>query len=384
MSEFQYYGFQAIDKPLTDRQMAELRDLSTRAHITSTSFVNTYQWGDFKGRPDVLMEKYFDAFIYFANWGTRIFKFRVPLRLVNLEALSHYCRGHGALLKTTQDHAVFSFCHDREPDGNWDEDGGGIMESLIPIRESVLDGDWRALYLGWLLCVQQDQIKDNDVEPTVPAGLASLTRSARAFADFLCIDQDLISAAAQASSPEDPSAPHLDDLKGWIQALPSSEKDDILLRLVGQGELHLKAEVLRKYREAAGPRLQVTASGAGRPAREILDAAAQRRTARLREAAEQAEKERQRVAAMRAAAREKYLDELAGREAETWATVDSLIARKPARYEQAVELLRDLGELSRRSNRASEYNERVLRLREAHSKKSAFISRLNRAGVGRQ
>ena len=51
MSEYQYYEFQAIDRPLTSRQMDELRKLSTRAEITPTSFTNEYHWGDFRGDP---------------------------------------------------------------------------------------------------------------------------------------------------------------------------------------------------------------------------------------------------------------------------------------------------------------------------------------------
>ena len=39
MSEYQYYEFQAIDRPLTKGEMAEVRSLSTRATITSTRFV---------------------------------------------------------------------------------------------------------------------------------------------------------------------------------------------------------------------------------------------------------------------------------------------------------------------------------------------------------
>jgi hypothetical protein len=42
MSEYQYYEFRAIDKPLTEKDMRTLRDLSTRARITPTSFVNEY------------------------------------------------------------------------------------------------------------------------------------------------------------------------------------------------------------------------------------------------------------------------------------------------------------------------------------------------------
>jgi len=68
MSEYQYYEFQAIDRRLAASQMAKLRSFSTRARITPTSFINDYQWGEFKGDEDAWMDKYFDAFLYFANW----------------------------------------------------------------------------------------------------------------------------------------------------------------------------------------------------------------------------------------------------------------------------------------------------------------------------
>jgi hypothetical protein len=49
MSEYQYYEFRTVDHPLNERQMRELRAVSRRAVITPTSFVNEYDWGDFKG-----------------------------------------------------------------------------------------------------------------------------------------------------------------------------------------------------------------------------------------------------------------------------------------------------------------------------------------------
>jgi hypothetical protein len=39
MSEYQYYEFQAIDRPLTEREIRELRSYSTRAKITPTRFL---------------------------------------------------------------------------------------------------------------------------------------------------------------------------------------------------------------------------------------------------------------------------------------------------------------------------------------------------------
>ena len=58
MSEYQYYEFVAIDKPLTPTQMAELRSRSSRASITPTIFVNDYQWGNLKGEPVDWMGQY--------------------------------------------------------------------------------------------------------------------------------------------------------------------------------------------------------------------------------------------------------------------------------------------------------------------------------------
>ena len=78
MSEYQYYEFRAVDRPLSEGELRKLHALSTRAEITSTSFTNSYNFGDFKGNPDTLMEKCFDAFVYLANWGSR--RFMLPSR----------------------------------------------------------------------------------------------------------------------------------------------------------------------------------------------------------------------------------------------------------------------------------------------------------------
>ncbi len=90
MSEYQYYEFLAVDRPLDASALAAVRALSTRARITATSFVNTYQWGDFKGDPRALVERYYDAFLYTANWGTRQIMLRLPAALLDLETAEQY------------------------------------------------------------------------------------------------------------------------------------------------------------------------------------------------------------------------------------------------------------------------------------------------------
>jgi hypothetical protein len=64
VSEYQYYEFLAIDRPLDERELAQVRALSTRAHITPTSFTNEYQWGDFRGDTTKMVEQLYDAHLY--------------------------------------------------------------------------------------------------------------------------------------------------------------------------------------------------------------------------------------------------------------------------------------------------------------------------------
>ena len=86
MSEHQYYEFQAVDRPLGEADRKALRELSSRAQITATSFTNTYNFGDFRGDPAKLMQRWFDLHLYLANWGTRRLMMRMPERLVDRRA----------------------------------------------------------------------------------------------------------------------------------------------------------------------------------------------------------------------------------------------------------------------------------------------------------
>lgn len=100
MSEYQYYEFLAVDRPLSEAQRAQLRALSTRAEITATRFTNEYQWGDFRGDPRKMMEQYFDAHLYFANWGTRRLMLRVPRAALDIKTAEQYLYGDTAATVT--------------------------------------------------------------------------------------------------------------------------------------------------------------------------------------------------------------------------------------------------------------------------------------------
>ncbi|MGH3196565.1 MAG: hypothetical protein ACRDOH_07925 [Streptosporangiaceae bacterium] len=387
MSEYQYYEFLALDKPLTGEQRAELRKLSSRAEITATRFVNEYNYGDFRGNPEKLMERYFDAFCYLANWGTRRLMFRFPRALLDAEAARKYCHTDAASVIVTDDHVIISLYLDRDP-GDWVE-GDGQLGTMVQARSDLAAGDLRLLYLAWLLSVQwpdeadeadeADEDNEDEIEPPVPAGLGNLSAPLQAIADFLEIDEDLIAVAAGASPPaEEPSD---DGLAEWIASLPATEKDSFLTMVAdGEGVL-VQALLLRRFRaDAAGP---ASHSSPGRTAAELLEAA-QTRAEERKKAEEQRLREAQaRKAAAKAAAYAKRLDDLAAIGEAAWKQVDDMIAtKKTSEYDQAVALLRDLRALAERQGEAetAAFKKRMLDLRAQYPTRPGLQSRLDEAG----
>ena len=381
MSEYQYYEFQAVDRPLTGKEMRELRSYSTRARITPTSFVNDYAWGNFKGNADAWMEKYFDAFLYLANWGTHVLKLGLPSRLLDSKTANEYCAGESAFLHEKGGKVILSFASEDEEGGEWVE-GEGLLSSLISVRAELARGDLRALYLGWLLCAQNGELDDEDVEPPVPSGLGQLSASLESLAEFLRIGGDLLHVAAEASASLENSGPKREEIKTWVAKLPSSEKDDVLASLIVDGEQGLITELLHRFikeRDCSEGRLDAPA--AHRTVGELLLSAEKYADERRRIEAEKRAKEKARREREAAIARAKYLDEIAGHDPKLWAEVDTLIAAKqPKSYDQAVRLLVDLRDLAARAN-GGDFRLRLDAIRQTHTRKPALIERLKKAGL---
>ena len=99
MTEYQYYEFRAVDSPLTKEQQAELRSRSSRATITATSFINEYHFGNLKGEPVDWMQRYFDAHVYSANWGSCNFMLRVPIAALDQKILAQFAEDNDWLYR---------------------------------------------------------------------------------------------------------------------------------------------------------------------------------------------------------------------------------------------------------------------------------------------
>ncbi len=379
MSEYQYYEFQAIDRPLTNKEMRELRSYSTRARITPTSFVNEYSWGCFKGDEDAWMEKYFDAFLYLANWGTHILKLRLPSRLLDPKIANEYCCGHGAFVTGTADKVILSFVAEDEQEGGDLVEGEGYLSSMISVRAEMARGDLRALYLGWLLCVQSGELDDEDIEPPVPPGLGQLSASLESMAEFLYIDRDLLHVAAQPSPSLEDSGLERDDVRKWFASLRSEEKDELLTKFVVDGDQAVVNELLHRFHKEGSPGHD--AAPPRRTVGELLRAAEASAAERRRIEVEKRAKEKARREREIALARERHLDSLAGREPQLWAEIETLIAAKqPKKYDEAIKLLVGLRDLDDRA-KSGDFRMRIEALRQAHARMPTLIERIKKAGL---
>ncbi|WP_182455826.1 hypothetical protein [Streptacidiphilus sp. P02-A3a] len=136
MSEYQYYGFLAIDRPLTCDEQEQLRALSTRARITATSFTNEYQWGNFRGDPRRMVERYYDAHLYLTNWGTRQVILRVPKGPLTLRALEPYCVDECVVAWTTKTHLVLDLRSEDEG-ADWEEGAEDSLGAIAGVRAEL-------------------------------------------------------------------------------------------------------------------------------------------------------------------------------------------------------------------------------------------------------
>lgn len=385
MTEYHYYEFQAVDRPLRQQEQAELRRMAPRSTLTAYRLSHVYRHVHPDWKPEPLLERCFDAYLHLAHVrrGERVLMLRLPRRTLEAKRVAPYlCEGVG--VRAVGDKVLLSFRALHEQPGDWGDEEEW-MPALLPLRGELLAGDLRCLYVGWLASAQWGEL---DVqEPPPPPGLEQPSAALGALAQFLLVDPDLLAVAAEASphvAPVGPSGPlPRRALSAWLATLPVREKDELLLR-AAEGEATLSTELLQRFKEGRGPE----AGGPGAPrrtVRQLLEAAEQRRAERQWQVAERWARAETWRRKEQAETREKALEALATREGGAWQEVEAHFASgRPQRYEKGVQVLVDLRELARRQGRLALFRQRLRQLRLQHARKRRLISRLDMAGLGPQ
>lgn len=382
MSEYQYYEFAAIDRPLTREEMAQLRAVSKRAEIKPTSFVSHYERGELNADPADWMRRWFDAYVYFANWCTCQLSLRVPRATFGDAELEPFAAEYGLRIEATTEHWIFDWTLDESE--NHDrfamEDGSGWMRRLAPLREELLRGDLRPLYLGWLAGATTGYLDDDTPEPPVPPGLAALSPAQQALVELLEIDPDLLTAAQAGSAPDpqENAAAAEESLDAWL-AQWMREDMAAVLKLLAQDQ---GAEAQRRVRSRHAAWLKGQRPAvADRPRRSVAELWEVAEVARgVREeqeagdhTAQQAEQRRQHEAHLR-----RLLEDVEGQ----WAAIEAQAARGTrAGNEEVVRLLSELDQAHKLGARREEFNRALHRFVERLGQRSMLRRMLSDAGL---
>lgn len=332
MSDYQYYEFRALDKALTEQEQRSIAGLSSRAQVTPNSASFVYNYGSFRADPTKLLIEHFDALFYVSTYGSTRLAFRFPKDLVDLRAIDQYCDEEQVTLTETNEFAIIDIdLHEEEGYHDWLE-GEYWLPSLVRLRDSILNEDYRVLYLAWLKynsdCAYHSymQIK----EPILPNGLNELTPALNDFIEIFDVNKELVESAAQMSKKFSLSG----DLSQEIKKL-SREDCDYFLTQVLEGQPHIDM-VLRKRLSASLPVMKKKIVQQIRTLQELLDGADKIKQGANQKEAEKVEKERI-----------QGLKKLAVQKEQVWKHIDQLINLSKAKYyDEAVNLLVQLKDLS--------------------------------------
>jgi hypothetical protein len=360
MSDYQYFEFQSLDRPLTAEQQAGMRRISPQVDLTPVRASFACTAGSFKAEPSAVLTQNFDAMIHLTGWGDKRLMFRFPAHLLDLQQVEAYGNSLGQHVTwSVRDHyAILDIHFLRDPGAGWVE-AERWLPSLAPLRADILRGDYRVLYLSWLKSLTPEDAGDPALEPPVPAGLGDLSPQLEVFLELFEVDSYLLEVASRGSAQDSGFPPGSGrvppfgmaeaDVRRALEALSRDESDAYLLQ-IARGEPLADVALLRRLRELA----VVSAAGIS-PRRTTTQLLADAGETRVRSESQRAlDAKTQHIA---------ELEDLAAREEQAWAVVGRLVAQRDARpQEEAVDLLLKLREAAAYKGHLPEFETRVAEL----------------------
>lgn len=257
MSEYQYVAFQAVDGPLSDEQLAFAQRQSTRAEVSRWSFSVEYQYSDFGGDVDGLLRRGYDVFLQYANYGIREIKLRLPNGMpFDKRVCERYLDGENSSWKRDAKGSggiltLSPFHESGDLEDVWEMQKP--LEAAIRVRERLMRGDLRPLYLLWL-CATNNAYSDPGemIEPPVPHGIGEAATWGGEVLTFFGLDPLMLVAAGKdvGAAPTDETQDHA---ARWVNALGEQRAKDTLLRLLTGDTAGVKANLLAEIRDSGTP-----------------------------------------------------------------------------------------------------------------------------------
>jgi hypothetical protein len=258
VSESQSVVFQAVDGPLNDKQLEFAQRQSTRAEVSRWSFSVEYNYGSFRGDVDGLLRQGYDVYLQHANYGVREIRLRLPSGMPFAEGVwSKYVDGEQLSWKgdTNGRGGILSLHPFHEPDDLaevWETQK--YLDAAIHVRERLINGDLRALYLLWLCAANNANNNPAEmIEPPVPHGIAESTTYGGELLTFFGLDPLLLVAAGSGVAPAPEAESRNRPVAQWVKSLDSQLAKEVLQRMLVGDTVSEKARLLAEIRDSQIP-----------------------------------------------------------------------------------------------------------------------------------
>ncbi len=254
MSEYQIVKFRAIDRPLTDKQLAFMERQSSRSEFTKWEFKVEYHYSSFRGDVDAMLRSGYDIFLTYSNYGCREIRMRLPSGLPFPKKLwSKYIGNEGLTWSADKSGkgGILTLAPYLEEayDPVWEFDA--YLDATAKLREMLIEGDLCALYVLWLCCAISSSDDDESVlEPPVPHGLGELPGKIANVLAFFEANPLLVDAAAIGIPKFNAQGSQGDLIKTWLTTIADSRRNAIIQRLLSEDPVALKAELLSEIRDS--------------------------------------------------------------------------------------------------------------------------------------
>lgn len=226
---------------------------SSRAEFTKWEYKVEYHYSSFRGNVDGMLGNGYDIFLTYSNYGLREIRMRLPNGMPFPKRVWSQYITEG--LEWTADKSGKAGILRLSPylddgyDPRWDFEEG--LDAAAKLREMLITGDLRALYVLWLCTSMASRYDDEPVmEPPVPHGLDTFPRDAAGLLGFFEADGLLVDAAAIGIPGFDAQGARGDLVQAWLTTVSDSRRNEIIQRLVTDDPVVVKAELLAEIRDS--------------------------------------------------------------------------------------------------------------------------------------
>lgn len=375
MSEFQYYEFYSIDKELTAKERKEVDGLSSRFSPTSRRAIFHYSYSDFKHDVKSVLLDYFDFFLYLSNWGERRIMFKIPKDLIDYKKIQHYScvydsdyMGEGLFISQKSKYVLIDISISDSDQGYWIDEDNDLSSKLTGLRENLIEGDYRSLFIIWLhikeLEYKSEQIDLGETldKNLIPPNLKKLNGNLKELMSFFDVNKDWVLGAANYSNK---SVKEEINYEALLPKLSKEIKEDYLKKILA-GEQNLTIQLKREIDSRFNQKKKKEKSKGTLSLEELVESVEKAKNKRFASEKKQAEKERLKKLKYTENNKEEILKE-----------IDSHIIKGTAKsYDEALLHILVLKELAIQKGEEKEFYAWIMKLRKVLGRKYSMLRRL--------